>query len=231
MKDYLILTTVGKSKHWKNWLQENRNYDIALVYYENDSNYKEIQKEADYFWHRQGFKYTILKNIMNENKDLLKYKYIWMPDDDIVIRKGTINQLFEWAEKLDLNLAQPSIIPKNVTWPVTIRKKNSSYRYISMVEIMCPMFKGEVLEKVYHTFDESHSGWGLEWAWVKLTGEPPKKIAINDLVVAEHLKSIKLNGGRLYEKLRKEKGLTPHQELKRMIAKYPIKNKHFTELR
>lgn len=231
MKDYLILTTVGHTTHWLNWLQQNRNYDIALVYYENDTNYEVLEKNADYFWHRPGFKYPTLRTIIQDNKFLLDYKYIWMPDDDVVIKTGSINQLFEWANSLELNLAQPSIVPKNYTWEVTVNKKNSNYRYVSMVEVMCPMFSGKTLKKVYNSFRESYSAWGLEWAWVNLSGEEDKKIAINDKVIAEHLKTIQLNGGRMYDKLKKEVGVTPHQELNKLKKKYPVKHGTFKEIK
>jgi len=230
MKDYLILTTIGKTNHWRNWLQKDRKYDIALVYYENDMNYEHIKNKVEYFWHNPDFKYPSLKKIIDENKYLLNYKYIWMPDDDIVVNTGSINQLFEWADKLNISLFQPSIIPKNYTWPVTVHKRNSEFRYVSMVEIMCPGFRGDVLEKIYDTFNESWSGWGLEWAWVNKSGEKEKSIAIYDKVIIEHKKHIQLNGGRLYEKLMNEKGLTPHQEMHKMIRKYPIKNKHFSQV-
>jgi len=153
-----------------------------------------------------------------------------MPDDDIVVKVGSINQLFEWADKLQISLFQPSIIAKNYTWPVTLHRRNSEFRYVSMVEIMCPGFKGEVLKNVYETFNESWSGWGLEWAWVNKIGEDKKSVAIYDRVVVEHVKQIQLNGGRLYQKLKQEKGLTPHQEMYMLISKYPIKNKVFSQI-
>ena len=224
------MTTVGKTNLWRNWLQDNRNYDIGLVYYENDTNYNQIEKSVDYFWHNPDFKYPSLKKILDENNFLLEYKYIWMPDDDIIVKKGSINELFEWADKLNLYMFQPSITAKNYTWPVTLHHPNSEYRYVSMVEVMCPGFKGDTLKNIYHTFNESWSGWGLEWAWVNQSGDVDKTIAIYDKVIVEHVKQLKLNGGRLYEKLKKEKGLTPHQEMYKLIRKYPIKHKHFSQI-
>lgn len=223
-KKYLLLTTVGNSNHWKTWLQVNRNYDIGLIYYENNNNYTEQESEADFFWHRLGFKYPTLYSILEENPQLLEYEYIWMPDDDIEIRDNTINNLFELASKYNLDMAQPSIIPKNYTWPVTVHQEGTILRYCSMVEIMCPMFKGSILKELHHTLKVSKTGWGLEGIWSKLLGWPKDKIAVIDSILVEHVKKLNTHNGELYKKMRREtKYRDPKQEMNALLKKYETK--------
>jgi len=216
---YLLLTTVGNNDKWySNWYSGNRNFDVGLVCYEKQI---EIKFRSDFFfWHITDFKYPALHQVIENNQWILEtYDYIFMPDDDVAISTEQINQLFEWASHTFVHLSQPSIVSKNFTWPITIQQLDCQYRWVKMVEIMCPMFSNFALNRCWHSFKESYSGWGLDAVWAKLLNY--NKIAICDLVVASHEKPMNEGGGRLYEKLRNEKGITdPRQEMQRLLQKY-----------
>ena len=232
MKKYLLLTTIGNSDYWKTWVENKniRNYDIGLIFYEKNikqSKKEEISNIVDYFWHQPDFKYTGIKKIIENNKFILDYEYIWMPDDDVILHKGIISELFNQAYKRNCWMCQPSILPINYTWDITVNDPVCKYRYVSMVEVMCPMFKGDILKKLYNTFDMSHSGWGLEFIWGELLNYPTDKIIIFDNIIAKHLKPCKPDGGIIYKLLKERYNLTPHEELNNIIKNHTTKKMKF----
>lgn len=215
----LLLTTVGNNDTWfKNWYNGNRNFDVGLVCYEQNV---EIKFRSDFFfWHLPDFKYPALYQVISNNYWLLEnYDFVFMPDDDININCDNINVLFEWAARNQPHLSQPSIAAKNFTWPITLQQMDCQHRWVKMVEIMCPMFSQYTLNRCWQTFNESFSGWGLDAVWAKLMNY--NKIAVCDLVQASHEKPLNEGSGRLYEKLRQEKGiLDPRQEMQKLLQKY-----------
>lgn len=216
----LLLTTIGKNDTWyKTWFEGNRNFDVGLICYENSLEGIKIRPDF-FFWHLPDFKYSAIRQIIYNNPWILEnYHYIFMPDDDVVIDCNSINTLFEWAAHNDIHLAQPSIAAKNFTWPITLQQTDCSHRYVTMVEIMAPLFSNYALNRCWETFNESYSGWGLDAVWAKLLNY--NKIAICDLVIASHEKPLNEGSGRLYEKLRSEKGITdPRQEMQALLKKY-----------
>lgn len=217
---YLLLTTIGKDDTWyKNWFNAGRNFDVGLVCYE--PTLEGIKQRPEFFfWHLPDFKYPALYQIIENNVWILEnYDYIFMPDDDILLDCNQINTLFDWAAHTFVHLAQPSITAKNYTWPVTLQQKDCQHRWVKMVEIMCPMFSNFALNRCWPTFKESYSGWGLDAVWAKIMNY--NKIAICDMVLASHEKPLNENGGRLYEKLKNEKGITdPRQEMQKLLQKY-----------
>jgi hypothetical protein len=222
MNKHLILTTIGRRDCLPSWKSQNPNYDIWLVYYKPDIDYDYYVKKADRFFHVPTFKYPALYKVISENwSEISKYKYIWMPDDDILLKRGMINHLFNTAEQYNLQMAQPSIVAKNYTWPVTIHQRDSKLRYVSMIEIMCPMFSVDALEKCYPTFKESNSGWGLEGVWASKLNWPKKSFAVIDEVVIEHIHVLNEHNGQLYKKLRKETTYRdPREEMRELLKKH-----------
>lgn len=215
----LLLTTVGNNDTWyKSWYEGNRNFEIGLVCYEQNPT---VKFRSDFFyWHLPDFKYPALHQVIYNNQWLLEnYDYIFMPDDDILIDTNSINVLFEWAAHATPHLAQPSITAKNFTWPITLQQPEFQHRWVKMVEIMCPLFSNYALNRCWQSFNQSYSGWGLDAVWAKILAY--NKIAVCDLVVASHEKPLNEGSGRLYDKLRVEKGISdPRIEMQQLLAKY-----------
>lgn len=225
---YLLLTTVGNDDQWySNWFKGQRNFDVGLICYEPEI---KIKFRPDFFhWNIPDFKYPALYNVIDNNQWILEtYDYVFMPDDDVVLSTDNINTLFDWASHEFVHLSQPSITSKNFTWPITLNDPSCKHRWVKMVEIMCPMFSNFALNRCWKSFIESSSGWGLDAVWAKLINY--NKIAVCDLVIASHEKPMNEGGGRLYEKLRKEKGINdPRQEMQQLLQKYNA-NLDFIEL-
>ena len=222
MKKNLLITTIGRFDCLPTWIEEDRNFDIALIYYPEgiDTKTKEkLYKYADFVFFEVGFKYSTLKKIISKTPALLKYDYYWMPDDDIKIKKGSTNELFNLAQEYSFELCQPSTLKKNTSWILLRHKSGYKIRYSNFVEVMCPLFSNKALVNCLHTFSYSKSGWGLDFLWASIISE---NIGIIDSIVIEHTKEMNLKGGTLYKKLLEETGKTPKEELDELVIKYNL---------
>lgn len=169
MKKYLIIVRAGDKSLHPQWLDnENRNWDIAVSYYGNNTErYKDLYDFIHLF---KGSKWEGISNFISINKELIfKYKYIWIPDDDIFTKCQDINYFFNICEELDATIAQPALTPYSyLGWEITKQDPKSYARMTNFVEIMAPCFKVDNLSLFLDSFSENSSGFGYEWLWNKI---------------------------------------------------------------
>jgi len=216
----LLISPVGKNAFeiCKAWASDNRSYDIMLIYYDSDG-YQDFQTIADYLLVTKGFKYPLIYKIINANSELItKYEYFFLPDDDIRMTSKDINRLFSFAKNRKIVVCQPSLYPKNITWPITQNNPDTKFRYVSVVEIMCPLFSKSALIKCLPSFIESYSGWGLEAAWYRLLDSKNNVFIIYDQVIAIH-EGVRGGGSKMYTNLAKM-GISPDYEWHSLEKKY-----------
>lgn len=211
MNRYLIISVVGKGSLHTLWISDNRMYDIALIHYDDS----EINSsKVEYYLKIKGEKYNIIKKFIESNLYIFqKYDYIWLPDNDIQISVDDINELFKISADNDIYLSQPSM-SGYYSHKITIKKQNT-IRYTNFVEVLAPLFKSDILLKLYHTFDENKSSWGYDYLWPFLLNYPENKIAIIDQINMVHTKPIGVDYGR-FEK-------NPRQDMRELLEKYNIK--------
>ena len=124
-----------------------------------------------------------------------------------------INTLFLVSKEKDLYLSQPSMsgyISHDIT-----SKKTDNIRYTKFVEVLAPLFKNNILLKLYNTFDEIESSWGYDYLWPFLLGYPEVKIAILDQINMIHTKPV----GVGYSRFSKH----PSIEMNELLKKYKLK--------
>lgn len=221
-KANLLITTIGEIDCIESWITNERNYDIAFIFYPeeiDEETKKYLTKNSDYLFYEQGFKYEIIQRVLYNNQHLLEYDFFWMPDHDVLFRKGNVNLLFEFMKKYNLKLGQPSLVNKNRSWKILVNKKFLELRYINLVEVMCPAFSKDALDICLKTFSWSKSGWGLGLLWGKLINN--NKAVIDSLIV-EHTNKMDTQRGALYKKLLATTGKTPEQERDYLVSKHDL---------
>jgi hypothetical protein len=211
MREYLIISSVGDNSLHREWIDTDRNFDILIIYY-GDKDFD--TDNIDFFLKRKGEKFHQVKYFINNNLEMIKkYKYIWIPDDDVSISTESINKLFEISDVNDLYLSQPSM-SGFYSHEITLKKGNN-IRYTNFVEVLAPLFKTEILLNIYDKFDENQSSWGYDFLWPKLLGYPTNKIAIVDQINMIHTRKV----GTDYSRFSKN----PSIEMKELLEKYNIK--------
>jgi len=218
MKKNLIISPTGNSSLVGEWVKGDTNFDLVLLCYdvENTLNISTFLQYTPYIFSGKGEKWHLIKSFIQDNLDFIsQYSYIWCPDDDVSISPDNINKLFKLANIYDLWICQPSMIGY-VSHEITRPVSNNLLRYTNFVEILAPLFSLNSFLKLYDTFNLTYSGWGYDWVWPFLLGNPIDKIAIIDDITMKHTKPV---GGDYSPK---RFPIPPHQEMNSLLNKYNI---------
>jgi hypothetical protein len=185
-----VLCANEQSLH-TSWLRDihdrDRSWDLCIAFYGAAENFppKDFAEYAC-LQSRQP-KFIALKNLMHRGSVLWTYDYIMFPDDDLQMKWSDLNILFNICSEYDLQLAQPSLDPDGViNYQNSKQKPDFLLRFMTMVEVMAPIFSRESLMRCIHTFDLNRSGHGIDYAWTKLVDGPLTRIAVIDRVAVRH---------------------------------------------
>ncbi|HBA02829.1 MAG TPA: DUF707 domain-containing protein [Clostridium sp.] len=226
MKNLIVVRCGDKSLHEK-WLTGNANFDVAVSYFGDD--FKFDKSNLKYLHIFKGSKWEGLSNFFETLDFWKEYDAICLPDDDLDSSTEDLNKFFELFHLYNFDLAQPSLDSKSFySWAIVLQNKSFKYRETNFVEVMIPCFNKQAFEKLYSTFKENISGWGLDHLWPKLLGNTAK-VGIIDEVSIFHTRPIGVAGNGMGRKVlikenffSKSKFLTPQMELKKLIKKYKI---------
>jgi hypothetical protein len=218
----LLITTFGAYNHLGHWMCGDRNFDVALINYDNHRGDESLTDKCVYYDTFAIFKFPGIYDMFWDEPELLKYDYYFMPDEDIDLSTQDINTLFDKARTLNLSLCQPSIEDSESSypsWKIFVHRDAMDFVATNFVEVQCPLFSRDALLKCHPTFIKSMSGYGLDLAWAKLIGANGNNIGFINSVVAKHTR--KIGVGELYQKLKKV-GVSPSRERKKLMSEYGI---------
>ncbi|MBL0742125.1 DUF707 domain-containing protein [Chryseolinea lacunae] len=220
----LVVMPYGNTSLHSDWIFDDtaRDFDVILLYYHADIDHPKLQQTSSAFSvrHYKSFKWWMIQQLFQEEPELLtRYEGFFFPDDDIVVSKADIHFLFYVTKKFNLALSQPALTRDSFkSWRALRRKHVSGMRYLSAVELMCPVMSAAAVRFLLPTFALTRSGWGLDILWGeqvrKEFGE--KSIAVFDAIQVAHIKPV--GKGELYEKL----GMPAAAERDDIFAKYNI---------
>ena len=189
-RNLVVLRANEQSLH-TSWLQDiqdrDRSWDLCISYYGKPETFPpEDFSEFACLQHKQR-KFIALKSLMHKGSVLWNYDYIMFPDDDLQMKWSDLNIMFNLCSEYELQLAQPSLDPDSViNYENSKQKPNFLLRFVTMVEVMAPIFSNAALRSCIHTFDLNQSGYGIDYAWTKLVDGPLTKIAVIDRVAVRH---------------------------------------------
>lgn len=185
----LIFVPVGDKSFHENWINKVE-ADVCLSYY-GTNNYRYQGSSKYYLKTTPERTERFTEAVEKLNIDLKQYKYIWLPDDDILIHPEDVNNLFRYVEKNKIDVAQPSLLRCGF-WAhqITLKKNNSGHRLVNFIEAMAPCFHIDSLIEVYKYFPDSLSsfGHGLDYLYSYKLLEKNKKLAVIDEISMIHTK-------------------------------------------
>ena len=228
MRRNLILVRAGDDSLHPQWLvgQEPREYDLCISYF--GSTPDRYRSEADYYHVQPGPRWPAHYALCQEHWDWISaYDRIAFVCDDLTAPVETWNRLFRICRDYDLDIAQPAI-EGHANVPITQHRPGYLLRYTNYVEVMCPVFRVSLLERLRWTLAESQSGWGLDHLWRKLLPYPDYRLAVIDAARVRHTRPA--GDGTLYRVLR-QGGVTPVEERDRLAAKFGIADLSTLDLR
>ena len=225
-RKHLVVVRAGDSSLHPGWLEGagERNWDLIVHSYgaacpwTDEEGVEVIRATGSDI---VGPKMRAMHSLYERRKsDLLGYDYVCFADDDLAASRESFNLMFDLCEQFGLELAQPSLTHDSYmgNWGITMENRSFLLRYTNFVEVMCPVFSREFLERCAPTFVENMSGYGLDFLWSSWVSSP-WKIGILDACPVRHTRAS--YSGQLYKTLA-EKGVSPDQELIDLIRKWNL---------
>ena len=207
MNPYLALFRSGPSSLHPSAVARlgEQNFDYALSHFGDD----QPMAEGAVFVHRQkGAKWPGLEQTLLAHWDTIaQYRYVWLPDDDLLCVPETVSRMFAICDDLQLELAQPALtLDSHASHLITLQHSAFQLRFTNFVEIMAPVLSIEMLSRVHPTLAGNVSGFGLDALWPRLSSLG--KVAVIDDTPIKHTRAL---GGPNY-KSGAQAGLTPLQE-------------------
>jgi hypothetical protein len=215
MKKNIIIIPCGDNSLHTEWISNNSNFDIGIIYYGSDEDkFNEYSSKANFSLKLKGEKWFLINEFLDTYKNKLnKYEYFWFPDDDLKGDVDSVNKLFDLNKTYNLELSQPSL-DGHISHEIVKHVYGNLLRYTNFVEIICPLMSYSTVLKLKHTFTLTQSGWGVDFLWTKLLNNPTDKIAIIDDVIITHTKPV----GSDYSRL----NVNPMDELNHILRTYNL---------
>jgi hypothetical protein len=208
MKPYLALFRSGPNSlhpHCVERLAE-QNFDYALSWFGDEP--PKVADGAVFVHLQKGAKWPGLEQTIAAHWDLIQqYRYVWLPDDDLLCVPEDVSRMFAICDELQLELAQPALTRDSYfTHAITLQHTEFQLRFTNFVEIMAPALSADMLARVYPTLSGQISGYGLDPLWVRHS--KLGKVAIIDDTPVKHTRPV---GGPNYA-FSKKAGLAPAHE-------------------
>jgi len=210
MKSHLALFRAGPGSlhpHTTVRLAE-QNFDYAVSWFGDVPPAPEASAGALFVHYQKGAKWPGLEQTLIAHWDTIqKYRYVWLPDDDLLCVPEQVSRMFTICDELQLELAQPALTRDSYfTHLVTLQHSEFQLRFTNFVEIMAPVLSTDMLSRVFHTLRGQVSGYGLDGLWPRLSHLG--RVAIIDDTPVKHTRPV---GGPNYN-FSKKAGLAPAHE-------------------
>ena len=208
MKPYLALFRAGPNSLHPHAVErlDQQNFDYALSWFGNEA--PKMADGAAFVHLQKGAKWPGLEQTIASNWDTIqKYKYIWLPDDDLLCVPEDVSRMFAICDDLQLELAQPALTRDSYfSHAITLQHPAFQLRFTNYVEIMAPVLSIDMLSRVFHTMAGNISGYGLDALWPRMS--EIGRVAIIDDTPVKHTRPV---GGPNYA-FSKAAGLAPAHE-------------------
>jgi len=213
----LLIVRAGDASLHPRWLEGPRTFDLMVSYFGDTP--RRFNGGIEYYHEMKGPRWPAHHAICTHHIEILRrYARVGFACDDLDATAQAWSQAFHWADWFDIDLAQPAVeghVTREITWP----QAGVLLRYVSYVEVMCPILSPRALEKLRPTFSESVSGWGLPMVWSRMLPYPEYKLAIIDAARVTHTTPVRQ--GTLRPTL-DALGIDPQKEMHAVAARHGI---------
>lgn len=211
MRPVLLIVRAGDRSLHPRWLEgaAERRFDLHISYF-GKAEAPFADRPADVTLSCEpGMKFPGLADCLDKIEARLgDYRWIGLPDDDLLSDAPTWNQAVGLLEELEPRLAQPALHPRSFySHQITLQRPGLKARWTDFVEVMTPILDRDLLEQVRSRFRDSLSGWGLDYLWSRTAGE---RACILDAAPVLHTR--KVMSGASYQAIG-DSGTTPLDEM------------------
>lgn len=191
----LLISRIGPHSlhgHWLQGFSGPRPFDVLLSSYDPDVAAPE--SDGIRFECRPGTKVAGYGALLRAHRELLRgYDYIALFDDDLLISGPELARLFDIVRRYAPKIAQPALNPDSYfTYAALLRHPGFLVRFMTYIEMMCPVFRADVLDRVIPLFELGYES-GIDIIWSNLLWEAPQDLMVVDAVPVLHSQRV---GGR-----------------------------------
>lgn len=220
-KPFLVVLRAGARSLHPDWLDlpyAERSWDLLISYFD----------EAAFAAHEpqpgveavlvKGGKWNGIHKTLADLPEHRRYSHVWLPDDDIATNGNAINRMFDEAVTFGLAVCQPALTPQSYFSHFLFMQCDTfRLRYSNYVEIMVPCLRADLLAQALPLFENTMSGYGLDYLWCRMAGAGPYKAAILDSVAVHHTRPV---GSSLRAKIAETTGGTSEDEERALVAHF-----------
>lgn len=221
-KNLVVVRAGDQSLHeeWLGFSYGARDFDVVVSYYSREAYFRHIAEDGVWPHFCPGGKWEGLYQTLVWMGDALKsYDFVWLPDDDIETSAQSVNTLFNLMRKYELSVGQPSLSADSYfTHFIFVNCPGMNVRWCNYVEIMVPCLARNLLFAVLPHFQETMSGFGLDYIWCRLPATGHRGAAIIDAVQVKHTRPV----GQVLQSKMSERGLSPKDEQAKLDAVFGI---------
>jgi hypothetical protein len=221
----LVIVRAGRDSLHRRWLDRGnaRSWDLLISSYDRNASFQEERGVSVTFC--TGGKWDGIYRALKSANLLERYDYVWLPDDDIDATAATIDEMFALMRKHDLAVGQPALTHDSYfSHFITNRCPGFALRYTNHVEIMVPCLRTSHLAQVFHEFESTMSGFGLDYLWCRIGEAGPGKSGIFDTVTVRHTRPVGPAKRALQSEMSKA-GISPQAEEEALKARYGIRRR------
>lgn len=221
----LAIARAGEDSKHETWLSDpaRKNFDLLVAYYGDEPG--KWRSGADVYDHAKGLKYPWAHAFLSANPWVFEYDAVLISDDDLQADTATVVDLFDIFAERGLWLAQPAMSrTSECGWEGTRVVPNLLLRHVGQIEEGAPVFSGSTLRKLWSTFGESVSGWGLSPVWEKLLAAPEDKVAVVDAAPFRHGRPC--GTGEMYTRVLPSLGINAGAEMTAMLGRHGVRARY-----
>lgn len=221
MKPNLVVVRAGKNSLHHDWLAlpyDDRNWDLVVSYFDEAAFEAHEDAPGVQAVLIKGGKWDGLFQTFSTFENWRDYTHIWLPDDDIATLGEMINGMFEVAAEHKLAICQPSLTHDSYfSHLLFMQCPGFKLRYTNFIEVMVPCLERDLLEAVLPLFEDTMSGFGLDYLWARLPQAGHNRAAILDEITVHHTRPI---GSQLKGRIASSGG-SAMDEREDLITRYP----------
>ena len=189
---FLLISRSGPESLHPQWLAPaaERDFDLLLSAYSSDVTAPESQPGV-FFEYRRGRKVAGYGEIIRDHRQLIAgYDYVALFDDDLAIEARELSRLFRIIADHKLKIAQPALDHASFfTYGCLLRHKAFLLRYTTYVEMMCPVFRSDILMMLEPLFQMGFES-GIDLIWSGLVHDGARDFAVIDACPVRHTRRV-----------------------------------------
>ncbi len=210
----LVIVRAGDGSAHNRWIRDlpaaDRSWNLLVSFF--GRNVDALRPPYEMLSRHPGPKWPAMAELYDSG-ELPPFDHVWCVDDDVECSWSDINRLFQLVADYDLDLAQPALDPDSyVSHRFLVASPDRVVRYTSFVEVMAPVFTREAFAVCNPPMREAVTGWGLDFVWPRLLGDPRDRIGVVHAVPVRHIRPV----GSHYRQLDAEAEMTA------LMARYGV---------